>query len=78
MIKTNKLTRCVTAEKIKYVGELITNVTFKEKNFKLKIFEMIYTNNLFDTDLLEQFQLLDMPINSFCQKKKKKKMQNLN
>ncbi len=26
------------------------------------------TNNLFSTDWMEQFQLWDMPINSFCQK----------
>ena len=43
--------------KIKFVGELITNVTFKEKDLKIKIFMMRNTNNLFGTDRKEQFQL---------------------
>ena len=32
------------------------------------MFVMRNTNNLFNTDWMEQFQLWDMPINSFCQK----------
>ena len=65
MIKTNKIVR---RGKIKFVGELITNVTFKEKNLKSKMFVMRNKNNLFRTDWMEQFQLWDMAINSFCQK----------
>ena len=35
MIKT-KIVNSVTEEKIKFAGELITDVTFKEKNLKIK------------------------------------------
>ena len=54
-------------KKIKFVVESIRNVTFKEKKtLKLKMFVM--RNNLFRTDWMEQLQLWDTPINSFCQK----------
>ena len=55
-IITNKIARSVTGEKIKFLGKLIKNVTFKEKTLKLKMIVMRNTHNLFGTDWMEQFQ----------------------
>ena len=57
--------------KIKFEGELITNITFQRKTLKLKTFVLKNTENLFNTDWMEKFKLWDMAINSFCQKPKK-------
>ena len=67
MIKSNKIARSVTGEKIKFMGELITNVRFKEKNLEIKNVSD-EKHNLFATDWMEKFQSWDMLINSFCQK----------
>ena len=68
MIKSTKIARLVTGEKIKFKRELITNATFNEKTFKLKSFIQKNTNNLFGTDWRTQFQLWDLPVNSYSQK----------
>ena len=47
---SNKMARSVTREKIKFEGELITNVTFQGRAFKLKMFVLRNTENLFGTD----------------------------
>ena len=49
-IKSTKIARSVTGEKIKFLGELFTNATFNGKIFKLKSFLLKNTNNLFGTD----------------------------
>ena len=51
---------------MKFGGELITNVIFKEKILKLKFCDE--KHNLFSTDWMEQFQLWDISINSSCPK----------
>lgn len=68
MIKSSKIARSVTGEKIKFKGELIANTTFNGKTLKLKLFILKNTNNLFGTDWMTQFQLWDLPVNSYCQK----------
>ena len=57
MIKSTKIARSVTEEKIKFEGELITNATFSGKNLKLKLFILKNMNNLFGTDWMTQFKL---------------------
>ena len=49
MIKSTKIVRSVTGEKIKFEGELIMNATFNAKTLELKSFVQKNTNNLFDT-----------------------------
>ena len=68
MMRTSKTARSVTGERIKFEGEVITNVTLKGKTLKLKMFELKNTNNLFGTDWIQQFELWDSPISDFCQK----------
>ena len=46
----------VTREKIKFEGELITNVTFQGRTLKLKTFVLTNTENLFGTDWMEEFK----------------------
>ena len=58
----------VSRKKIKFEGELITNVTFQGRMLKRKTLILKNTENLFDTDWMEKFNLWDMSINSFCQK----------
>ena len=73
MVRTNKVARGVTGEKIDFVGELISNVTFNGLTKKLKTVVLKNSNNLFGTDWMEAFQLWNLPISSFCQK-----LENLN
>ena len=64
MIKSTKIAKSVSGEKIKFEGELITNSTFNGKTLKLKSFVLKNTNILLGTDWMTQFQLLDLPVNS--------------
>ena len=68
MLKTKKIARSVTGEKIKFEGEVTTNVTLKGKTKKLKMYILRNTNNLFGTDWIQSFELWDSPISDFCQK----------
>ena len=68
MIKSTKIVKSVTGEKIEFEGEFITNATFNGKTLKLTSFVLKNTNNLFGTDWRTQFQLCDLPVNSYCQK----------
>ena len=68
MIKFTKIVRSVIGEKIKFKEQLITNAIFNGKTFKLKSFILKNRNNLFATDWMTQFQLWDLPVNSYCQK----------
>lgn len=67
-IKKGKIAKGATGDPIKFMGELITNVSFKGKTLILKAYIMKNTGNLFGADWLEQSQLWDMPISSLCQK----------
>ena len=67
MLRSSKIARSVTGEKLQFEGEVITNVTLKNKTLKLKMFVLRDTNNLFGTDWIESFELWDSPINEFCQ-----------
>ena len=58
----------MSREKIKFEGELITNVTFQGRTLKLKTFVLENKENLFGIDWMEKIKLWDVPINSFCQK----------
>ena len=63
LLRSNKMAWSATREKIKFVGELITNVAFQGRALKLKTFVLKNTENLFGTDWAEKFQLWDMPMN---------------
>ena len=52
MMKTTKSARSVTGDKIKFGGKPITNIMFKGKTLKSKVY-ITNTNNLFGSDLIE-------------------------
>ena len=54
MIKSDKIARSVTGDKIRFEGELIIDSTFNGK-FLLELFVLKNTNNLFGTDKMTQF-----------------------
>ena len=68
LLRSNEMAKPVSRKKIKFEGELITNVTFQGRMLKRKTLILKNTENLFDTDWMEKFNLWDMSINSFCQK----------
>ena len=68
MMRTKKVARSVTGERIRFEGEVTTNVTLNEKTLKLGMFVLRNTNNLFGTDWIQTFELWDSPISDFCQK----------
>ena len=68
LLRSNKMPISVTRKKLKFEGELITNVTFQGRTLKLKMFVLKNIENLFGTHWMEKFKQWDMPINSFCQK----------
>ena len=65
MMRTKKVARSVTGERIRFEGEVITNITLKGKTLKLKMFVL---RNLFGMDWIQKFELWDSPIGDFCQK----------
>lgn len=40
LIKTNRIAKGITGDTIKFIGELVTNVSFKGKTIKLKAYVM--------------------------------------
>ena len=48
------------------MGETFINVFFNEKERKLKAFVMRNAQNLFGTEWMEEFDLFNIPINTFC------------
>lgn len=71
MLRTDKIARSVTGRKIKFEGDVITNVTFNGMTKKLKMYVLRNTENLFGTDWMQKFDLWDLPISTYCQKLKK-------
>ena len=65
---TSKTARMVTGDKIKFEGEIIIPVSLNGISKKLKVFVLNNTVNLFGSDWFQKFNLLDQPINRFCQK----------
>ena len=68
MMRTKKVSHSVTGERIRFEGEVTTNVTLKGKTLKLKMYVLRNTNNLFGMDWIQNFELWDSPISDFCQK----------
>lgn len=68
MRQTNRVAHSVTGERIRFEGEVTTNVTLKGKTLTLKMFVLKKSNNLFRTDWIQQFELWDSPMSDFCQK----------
>lgn len=68
LMKTKKIVKSVTGEKIQFIGELVTNVTLNKKTQKVKLFVMENTMNLLGMMWITEFQLWDLLINSFCYK----------
>ena len=66
LLKTEKIAYGIKGNKLKFIGEYYTNITFKVKTLKLKGFVMNRTQNLFGMNWIESFDLLNQPINSFC------------
>ena len=52
------------------MGETFINVFFNGKERKLKPFVLQNDQNLFGTDWMKEFDLFNVPINTFCNKKK--------
>ena len=50
------------------MGETFINVFFNGKERKLKAFVMQNVQNLFGMDWMEEFDLFNIPINTFCNK----------
>ena len=69
MLKTTKIARSVTGNKIHFEGEIIVNVTQNNKTKKMKIFVLKNANNLLGSDAIQEFELWDSPISTFCKKK---------
>ena len=65
---TSQTVRTVTGDKIKFEGEIIIPVSLNGITKKLKVFVLKNTENLFGSDWFQKFNLLDQPINTFCQK----------
>ena len=65
---TSKTARTVTGDKIKFESEIIIPVLLNGITKKLKVFVLKNTENLFESDWLQKFNLWDQPINTFCQK----------
>ena len=66
--KRSKTAKTVTGTKIKFEGKLITKDTFNGTTKKLKLFVLKNTENVFGTDWIQKFNLLDLPTNTLCQK----------
>ena len=58
----------VTGEQSKFMGETFINIFFNRKERKLKAFFMGNAQNLFRTDWMEEFDLFNVPMNTFCYK----------
>ena len=71
MLKTTKIARSVTGEKIHFEGKIIVNVTQNKKTKKMKIFVLKNTDNLFGSDAIQEFDLWDSPISTLCKKNSK-------
>ena len=50
------------------MGETFINVFFNGKERKLKAFVMRNAQNLFGIDWMDEFDLFNIPINTFCNK----------
>ena len=64
LFKIEKIAHGIAGNRLKFVGEYYTNVTFMGKTLKLKGFVMYCTQNLFSMDWIESFDLFK-PINYF-------------
>ena len=60
--------RGVSGKKLNFRGEFSCNISFMERTFKSKVYVLLGTLNLFDTDWIAIFDLLKLPVNSFCKK----------
>ena len=65
---SKKIAKGIIGEKLKFMGETFINVFFTGKERKLKVFVMRNTQNLFGTDWMGEFDLFNVPINTFCNK----------
>ena len=68
MLRTSKVARSITGEKLNLLGEIVTNVTLEGRTQKLRLFVMKNTDNLFGTDAIQKFRFWRFPIN--CQNRK--------
>ena len=66
MSHSKKIAKSVTGEELKFMGETFINVFFNVEERKLKAFVMRNAQNLFGTDWMEEFDLFNFPINTFC------------
>ena len=65
LLKTKKIGHDIIKNKLKFVSECYTNVTFMGKTLKLKGFVMNRIQNQFGMDWIELFDLFNQSINSF-------------
>ena len=68
LLKTDKTAKSVTGENINILGEVTLTVTLNGVTKKLKAYVLEHSDNLFETDWIEKFNLWDCPISTLCRK----------
>ena len=68
LLKTDKTAKSVTGENINILGEITLTVTLNGVTKKLKAYVLEHSDNLFETDWIEKFNLWDCPISTLCRK----------
>ena len=61
-----KIAHSVTGKILRFKGEFNCFEEFSGKTMKTKVFLMKESSNLFRTDWMNQFNLWDIPISSYC------------
>ena len=66
LLKTDKTAKSVASENINHLGEVTLTVTLNGVTKKLKAYVLKNSDNLFGTYWIENFNLWDCPMNTFC------------
>ena len=65
---SKKIARDVTRKILRFKGEFNCTVEFSGKIIKTKVIVIKKSSNLFWTDWMNQFNLLDLPMSLYCNK----------
>ena len=68
LLRTKKTARSVTSDRINILGDVVLTETLNGIKKKLIAYVLKNTDNLFDTDWIEKFNLWDCPMNTFRRK----------
>ncbi|XP_029643530.2 uncharacterized protein K02A2.6-like [Octopus sinensis] len=66
--KTTRITHGVSGEQVQFLGKISPEIKLKNMTRKSKLTVSMTTMNLFGTDLMEEFDLWDLPLNTLCNK----------